>query len=78
MNRWLKKLVGSSKSQSTDKNETTMGDSEQTVPTSELRVTIAAEMLKEALSDHKVGKGSRRVLIQKVGCADVSLDRLSR
>ena len=43
-------------SQSADKNETIMGDSEQIVPASELRAIIA-KMLKEALSDHKVGKG---------------------
>ena len=46
-------------SQSADKNETTMGDSEQTVPALELRAIIA-EMLKEALSDHKVGKGKQK------------------
>ena len=45
VNRWLIKLVGSSMSQSTDKNETTTGDSQQTVPTSELRAIIA-EVLK--------------------------------
>ena len=56
MNRWLIKLVESSMSQSADKNETIMGDSEQIVPASELRAIIA-KMLKEALSDHKVGKG---------------------
>ena len=46
-------------SQSADKNETTTGDSEQTVPTSELRATIA-KMLREALSDHKVRKGKQK------------------
>ena len=59
MNRWLIKLVGSSMSQSTNKNETTTENSEQTVPASELRVTIT-EMLKEALSGHKIGKGKQK------------------
>ena len=45
--------------QSGDKNESATGGSEQTVPPSELRATIA-EMLKEALSDHKVGKGKQK------------------
>ena len=58
MNRRLIKLVGSML-QSADKNETTTGNSEQTVPASELRATIA-EMLKEALSDHKVRKGKQK------------------
>ena len=46
-------------SQSGDKNESAMGSSEQTVPASELRATIA-EMLKKDLSDHKVGKGKQK------------------
>ena len=41
-------------SQSGDNNESATGGSEQTVPTSELSAT-AAEMLKEALSDHNAG-----------------------
>ena len=45
--------------QSGDKNESATGSNEQTVPTSELRVTIA-EMLKEALSDLKIGKGKQK------------------
>ena len=71
----MNSAIGGSMSQSRDKNKSATGDSQQTVPASELRVTIA-EMLKEALSDYKVEKG-RRVLIQKVGCIDVSLSRLS-
>ena len=58
MNRRLIKLVGRM-SQSADNNEITTGDSEQTVPASELRATIA-KMLKEALSDHNVGKGKQK------------------
>ena len=46
-------------SQSGDKNESTTGGSEQTVPASELSATTA-EMLKEALSDHKAGKGKQK------------------
>ena len=46
-------------SQSGDKNESFMGSSEPTVPTSELMVTIA-KMLKEALSDHKARKGKQQ------------------
>ena len=45
--------------QSGDKNEPSMGSSEPTVPASELRATIA-KMLKEALSDHKAGKGKQK------------------
>ena len=51
-------------SQSRDKNESATGGSEQTVPASELRVTIA-KMLKEALSDHKVGRGKQKSSISE-------------
>ena len=64
-------------SQSRDKNESFMGNSEPSIPASKLGASIA-EMLKEALSDHKAGKGNRRILIQKVGCANMSLSYLSR
>ena len=59
VNRRLIEFNWSSMLQSGDKNESATGGSEQTVPPSELRATIA-EMLKEALSDHKVGKGKQK------------------
>ena len=52
-------LIGSSMSQSGEKNESTTGGSEQTIPASELRATIS-KMLKDALSNHKIGKGKQK------------------